>query len=417
MEERTELIRTEVVLHNSNKSYCAPIIRRSYLLGLQVWLGAILLLVFVFVLGRTNYKETVAARGILQPSQGTQKIVAPVNAMLQQTYVEVGDSVFKGQVLATLSTTQFDYSGRPQQDLQTRQLESSRVLLGQEMDVQRKLYVRTKAKNKSAVESLELRRENLEREATILRIQLKLSNTNLESLEHLRKSSNISQAYFDQQYLVHLNIRLQQEELNRRLVEVNHQLSNSAGAVEFIEFEFEKNQLQALKETKEIDYHIEQLGRQPFMTVLAEDSGIVAAVAVSRGKAVSAGQPLFTIHPSNDHLVANLYVPAKIQGKLFPGQGVLLSYDAFDYQLFGRYTANVSELSQASLDPREQLLPVPGISEPVFKVVAVLDQTYVEGLDIFPLQAGMLLTADFVVSQMSLLEFIFKPLLSLRGKV
>lgn len=417
MEERTELIRSEVVLHNSNKSYCAPIISRSYLLGLQVWLGAILLLVFVFVLARTNYKETVAVRGILQPSQGVQEIVAPVNAMLQQNHVQPGDSVFKGQVLATLSTSQFDYFGRPQQELQIQQLESALVLLGREVDVQRKLYARTRDKNKSAVENLKLGRKNLRREGAILLTQLKLSSTNLESLEYLRKSSNISQAYFDQQYLVHLNIRLQQEGLNRRLVEVNHQLSNSEGAVEFIEFEFEKNQLQLQKETKEIGYRIEQLGRQGFMTVLAQDGGIVAAVAVSQGKAVRVGQPMFTIHPRNDQLVANIYVPAKVQGKLFPGQEILLSYDAFDYQFFGRYTANVSELSQASLDPREQLLPVPGISEPVFKVVAVLDQTYVEGLDIFPLQAGMLLTADFVVSQMSLLNFIFKPLLSLRGKV
>lgn len=417
MQERTELIRTEVVLHNTNRSYSAPVIHQNFLFRFQVWLCVILLVLFVLLLARINYKETVTARGILQPSQGTQEIVSPTSAMLRRINVQPGDSVRKGQVLASLSTTLFDYSGRPQQELQIQQLESARKLLGQEEDVQRKLYARSIAKNKLLIKSLQEGRKSLTTEAEILILQLQLSSTNLESLEYLRNTSNISQAYFDQQYVVHLNLRIQQEELNRRLAEMDQQVSDSEGAVEFIDFEFEKNNLQVQKEVEEIDYQIQRLGKQQLLTVLAEDSGIVAAVAVSQGNTVLAGQVMFSIHPINDQLLANLYVPAKVQGKLFPGQEILLNYDAFDYRLFGRYTARISELSQASLDPRGQLLPVPGISEPVFKIVATLDQEYVEGSDIYRLQSGMLLTADFVVSEMSLLGFIFKPLLGLRGKV
>lgn len=417
MQERNELIRTEVVLHKANPAYSVPVIDQNSSSGFQLWLCVVFLFLFVFLLGRTNYKETVTARGILQPSRGTQKIASPVTAMLRQIYVEPGDVVHKGQVLASLSTTLFDYSGRPQQEAEIQQSESARELLRQEMDVQKKLYARSIAKNKTAVKSLQAGKKNLDREAEILLAQLQLSNTNLESLEYLRGTSNISQAYFDQQYVAHLNLHLRQEELNRRIVEISHHISDSEGAEEFINFEFEKNSLQMQRQAEEIDYHIRQLAKQQLTTVLAEDNGIVAAVAVSQGKTVLASETMFSIHPINDRLLAILYVPAKVQGKLFPGQELLLSYDAFDYQLFGRYTATISELSRASLDPREHLLPVPGISEPVFKIVAALDQEYVEGSEVHRLQSGMLLTADFVVSEMSLLEFIFKPLLSLRGKV
>jgi membrane fusion protein len=104
-------------------------------------------------------------------------------------------------------------------------------------------------------------------------------------------------------------------------------------------------------------------------------------------------------------------------GNLFQGQQVMLGFDAFDYRYYGRYPAVVEQISRGSLDPREQLLPVPGISEPVFRVRLSLTKQYVEGPDIARLQAGMLLRADFITAEMSLLSFIFKPLLRLRGRI
>ena len=417
MQERNELIRTEAVLHKASRAYSVPVIDENSSFGFQLWFYVVFLLLFVLLLARTNYKETVTARGILQPQQGSQKIASPVTAMLRRIYVEPGDTVYKGQVLALLSTTLFDYSGKPQQEVEIQQFKSSRELLRQEMYVQEKLYARSIAKNKAAVISLKEGKRSMAREVEILLAQLRLSNTNLKSLEYLRDTSSVSQSYFDQQYVANLNLRLRQEELNRHMIEISHQLSDSEGMEESINFEFEKNSLQMQREAEEIDYHIRQLAKQQLMTVLAEDDGIVAAVAVSQGKTVTAGEAMFSIHPVDDQLLAVLYVPAKVQGRLFPSQQLLLSYDGFDYRLFGRYTATISELSQASLDPREQLLPVPGISEPVFKIVATLDQDYVEGSEVYRLQSGMLLTADFLISELSLLEFIFKPLLGLRGKV
>ena len=63
------------------------------------------------------------------------------------------------------------------------------------------------------------------------------------------------------------------------------------------------------------------------------------------------------------------------------------------------------------------MIPVSHHAEPVFPVLVKPDQHYVEGSDIYPLQAGLLLEADFVIAEMSLVELIFKPVLSLRGKL
>jgi len=102
---------------------------------------------------------------------------------------------------------------------------------------------------------------------------------------------------------------------------------------------------------------------------------------------------------------------------MYPGQELLLNYDAFNFQLYGRYRATVTRIDRASLDPREHLLPVPGIQEPVFTIKARLDQSYVEGPDIYRLQSGMLFSADIVTAEMSLLAFIFKPVLELKARL
>jgi hypothetical protein len=41
----------------------------------------------------------------------------------------------------------------------------------------------------------------------------------------------------------------------------------------------------------------------------------------------------------------------------------------------------------------------------------------VQGDSLYPLQSGATLMADFVLWEMSLLQFIFRPILGLQGKV
>ncbi|PCI77224.1 MAG: hypothetical protein COB20_08420, partial [SAR86 cluster bacterium] len=140
-------------------------------------------------------------------------------------------------------------------------------------------------------------------------------------------------------------------------------------------------------------------------------------LGLERGKSVLPNQPLFFINPSKTELQATLYVPASVQAKLVTGQSVLLRYDAFDFRLYGRHEATVVAIGKARLDPRETVLPIFGINEPVFKVTAELHESVVQGDSLYRLQSGATLMADFVLFEMSLLQFIFRPILGLQGKV
>ena len=416
MSERKELFRVEAVLHKSDRSHSAPVIHQKGMFRTLIWLSAALLLLALILVTRMNYKETEAAQGILEPSRGVQKIVSPAAAMVIEISVEEGQIVTSGQVLATLSTSLFDHSGRRSQAAQIQQLQSERDLLEQEQVIHEQLHEQSAARIRAAILNLKISVGIVTKESEILISQTTVSNYNLDSLRRLLQNSNVSQSQYDQRYLTHLNLLRQQQEVSQRQQKFKDQLDDYSAQRIYVDLEFAKSRLHLQKESTQLEFKIDQLSNQGLITAVAVEDGIVAAIAIEEGQPVVPNQPLLYINPTNDELEAVIYVPSRVLGKIAPGQRLLLSYDAFNYQNYGRYSATVKLISRASLDPREHLLPVPDIGEPVFKVIASLDQEFVEGPEIYRLQPGLLLTADFVIDEMSLTRFVLKPLLKLRGR-
>lgn len=171
------------------------------------------------------------------------------------------------------------------------------------------------------------------------------------------------------------------------------------------------------KDIRLLSLQLESVNTEPYSTVLANRSGIVSSILLEEGSAVKRGQAIAYLQPEGKSLMAEVFVPSSILGKLAPGEDVMLRYDAFSVHSYGRYPAKISSIERTALDPRNHLLPVAPTSEPLFRVLATPSQHYVEGEDIFPLQPGLQLSADFVTSEMSMVEYIFRPLLNLRGKV
>tara|TARA_B110000858_G_scaffold196515_1_gene255519 strand:+ start:25198 stop:25563 length:366 start_codon:yes stop_codon:yes gene_type:complete len=98
------LFRERAIAHKILGSPSAPVIALANYSKLQLILWVILLLVATYLLTKTTYKETVAARGILEPVQDVQKIVSPVAARVEKLHVNQGERVERGDILASLST-------------------------------------------------------------------------------------------------------------------------------------------------------------------------------------------------------------------------------------------------------------------------------------------------------------------------
>ena len=148
--------------------------------------------------------------------------------------------------------------------------------------------------------------------------------------------------------------------------------------------------------------------------------GVVATQVVKAGQAVQAGQPLMSLLPGKGELEAELLVPSRAIGFIAPGDGVLLRYQAFPYQKFGHHQGRVASISRSALSSGElgALVGNAQQGEPFYRVtVALAGQAVTAYGKPEPLKPGMLLEADILGEKRRLIEWVFEPLYSLKGKV
>lgn len=156
------------------------------------------------------------------------------------------------------------------------------------------------------------------------------------------------------------------------------------------------------------------------LVVVAPLGGVVSALLVKAGQAVQAGQPLLSLLPGDGTLEAELLVPSRAVGFIEPGDSVLLRYQAFPYQKFGHHQGKVARISRSALSAGELGALVGDVSagEPLYRVtVALVRQDVMAFGNQESLKPGMLLDADILGERRRLIEWIFEPLYSLKGKV
>ena len=417
MAEREELLRQEVVHYKSNRNSTAVLIKQDFTITAVLWTSVLLLLGAVLVLCFIRYKETETVRGSLQPLAGTQQIVAPRSAVVVNINVELQQKVEAGEDIATMTIATYDGEGSFIQDSQIGSLVSEHEYLEQEITLHNALRDQILVKSLDEKANWEINVQQAQQELAVIDQQILISTNTINALEQLLESSSISKAQFDQKQLAHLVLVRQRHEVLQRIEQFRQRLQSHATNHSAISLNQEIAELKLQREKNRFEKEIESIDNSKFISVVAPQAGTIALISSESGKAGNVNEPLMYLNPQDTSLEAILYVPSRAVGKIAPGQNVLLKYDAFDHLQYGTYEATVSEISQASVDPRQHLLPITGLQEPVYKVTALLAQEFVEGPDIFPLQPGLMLSADFVINDMSMLAYIFSPLLELEGKV
>lgn len=417
MAEREQLFRPEVLLQRPDRNFGTALMQQRLSSSAFVLVSVVLVAAALILLGVTQYKDTETVRGVLVPTGGSHRVVAPVTAIVQRIAVNVGDTVHKGQVLAELERATFDGQGANVTKVEIARLLEQQELLQEQQALETRQLNLAHKQAKAAIAQFATALELIDGEQALLHQTFELSAARVAALEKLAQAGAVTRAQLEQATLENLEIQIRLQAVNQR--RQSHLLQSHAqqSQLENLEMDFTQTQLRTEQELQSLQFAVTQRLNQSHLTVVAAAAGIVATVAIEPGQTVQASQPLFYVETEPLQLQANLYVPSRVLGKLYPGQEVLLSYDAFDLQHYGRYLATISSIDHASLDPREHLLPVPGIQEPVFKITALLEQAWVEGTDVYRLQSGMFFSADIVLEEMSLLEFIFKPVLRLRAKL
>ena len=205
--------------------------------------------------------------------------------------------------------------------------------------------------------------------------------------------------------------------LKRQKLSLERDLSNAKLEEPSIVLRARAQQEQVNRQISELQQSmvIEEAKRETI--IKAPITGIVTNITVSNGQSVTADAAFATILPVGSKLQVELLVPTRAIGFVTKGKEVSLRYEAFPYERFGQYRGVIADVSQTVWSPGEKVGPLV-VREPAYRITAKLDRQTVEAMgQEIPLRSGMLVNADILLEKRSLLEWIFEPVLQLRGRL
>ncbi|WP_404932111.1 HlyD family efflux transporter periplasmic adaptor subunit [Massilia atriviolacea] len=149
--------------------------------------------------------------------------------------------------------------------------------------------------------------------------------------------------------------------------------------------------------------------------------GVVSALQVKNGTPVSLNQTLAVIVPEHGNgirsaLEIELWAPSRAIGMVRNGAKVKVMFDAFPYQIFGVGEGQVRFVSSAPVLPNE--LPIPTeMNEQLYKIRVALERDSLSAYGKqWPLAPGMRVSADLVLEERSLLDWLLDPLHAIKRR-
>ena len=371
-----------------------------------ILVGVVLALLTFLSLASFNRKETVT--GYLKPDMGLAKVMSPRSGVIQQVFIEDGQQVQAGDRLALLSMPDNLAIGDSLSSTLQQGIQQQIALVSQRREQVITQFNQQASEYQSRLRLSQNLLQDLQAQQQLLQERLALHLQRQQDFIALQQRGAISATELQQQQELVLNLRQQLAELNASAQNQKAQFAQLEGLIERLPGE-QQQQLTLLdSELSRLSQQYTELSARGELLITAPISGRVTNLVAETGANVRAELPLLTIMPDNAELQAILLVPTRAYGFVMPGQRTRLRFDAFPYQRFGLYEGEVIKTAQAIVLPGEVDMPV-AAQEPVYRVQVALDQQEIRAYgNTVPLQSGMLLSADIVLEQRSLISWLFE---------
>lgn len=362
--------------------------------------------------------DTVRVRGVLTRAGGEVLVRAPDHGVVTAVLVQAGEHVESGKPLLGTDASLFGSDGqRPraveeaalvrQLEQLNRRLEAARRGAGVEVDGLR-----------AQLSALQVERAHLGDELAVGEQLEAMASRRAQHVERLVADGHLAAVRSEEARSEALVQRQRAAVARRALARLASEEATLAHRLTSRAVQRDADVARYEQEIAALTGRLNALRMASRLTV-APRAGKVAALRVSAGQTVSAGEPVLTLLDESARLIAELTVPANSVGQVRPGQRVRLRYDAFPYQRFGSYEGIVREVSASAI----ARLPSSGttqslINEPVFRVrVEPLEPTVRVAGQPMTLPVGMSLEADLVRDTRPLWMWLFNPILSAWGKI
>ena len=335
--------------------------------------------------------------------------------MVSEVFVQEGTIVTKGQKLLALYKPSVNLAGDDSLRESLKQLDS------RTLDV-RSINAEQSAQVQGQIEGLKrqlsqgyVELDQLKLELEVAEDKLKISNEILRRLELAAKEKVIPEIQLQQHRQQVLDLTSARNSVTRQMLTLKRSLSQTETELQRL-----PAQLNILRASAHRDIALIQQERIQTLSaaeslVLAPIDGRVSMKSVEVSQNVQPFQHLMSIVPRNSRLVGEFLVPSSAIGFLSVGNRVLMRYDAFPYQKFGHQEGTVERIARSAIDEKSG---ANGQLDQFFRIRVKLKRQdiLVNGVR-EPLLPGMSMEADVVSDNRRLYEWLFDPILSLRGRL
>ena len=364
-----------------------------------------------------QYTRRERTEGFLQLDVGAAKVSFTDSGRVAELFVKEGQEVKAGVPMARISLERATSASASTGSVVSGELTQRRGSLEKEQGQMRELaeqqlqQVRKKA--------LDLQNE-ITQIGTDIRLQTqRLTSAKAEALRWAqlaeKKFASDVAARQKQDEATDQEIRLQA--LKRQKSTLERDLATTKLEEPSVALRARAQQEQVTRQISELQQTMVQEEAKRETIIKAPITGVVTNITVSTGQSVAADAAFATILPAGSKLQVELLVPTRAIGFVTKGKEVSIRYEAFPYERFGQYRGVIADVSQTVWSPGDKIGPLT-VREPAYRITAKIDRQTVEAMgQEIPLRSGMLVNADILLEKKSLLEWVFEPVLQLRGRL
>jgi membrane fusion protein len=377
--------------------------------------GSAALLVCVALWG--TYQRRERAEGFLALDEGAARVLFTDAGRVTELLIKEGDEVAAGAPMAKLSIDRTSSgSGASTSETIAGEMQARRATLEQEQQ-------RWKELGTQQVEQVRQRVRDLGNELKQIDAEMRLQETRIKSA---REQADRYKTLAGEKFYSDVAVKQKQDEvtdqeiklqaLKRQRSQIERDLSAAKMDEPAIELRSRAQVDQVSRQISELQEGLATVESRRETVIRAPMTGVVTNIAVNRGQSVAADAPLAMVLPKGSGLHAELLVPTRAIAFVQKDHEVVLRYEAFPFERFGQYQGRVADVSRNVWSPGDRIGPLVA-REPVYRVDVKLERQTVSALgQEIPLRPGMLVNADLLMERRTLLEWLFEPVLQLKGR-
>src|ERR1700687_1261832 len=374
--------------------------------------GLIVLILCFLSIAQYARKETVT--GYLTPTSGRAKIFAPQQGFIKDLRVKEGQKVAEGDPLLTVVTSQISANGDDVNATVLAVLAQQRDVVERQIAAEERRTASEHDRLASTIKGIEGETAQLEDQRNIQNERLMLSESFVSTGAKLSASGALAPIELKRREQAALEQRQNLASLDQQVTARRTQLTDARHTLEQLPTVAAERVRVLPGDLSWIAEECAGVAGRGAYVIKAPTSGRVSTLQATVGQIADPRHMQLEIIPLDATLQAELFFPTRAFGFVRPGQQVRILYDAFPYQKFGTYRGSVKKVAHTILTGNETTGPIT-LKEPAYRVTVALERPDIDAYGLkMPLQPDMLLKADVVLEQRSLMRWLLDPVLSAR---